>query len=478
MGFPQKFLWGSATAAYQCEGAWDEGGKGLGEWDEFSHGNPLNLNNASGDVSCDFYHRYEEDLDLAQREGQNTFRFSIAWDRIFPEGTGRVNTEGVDFYNRLIDACLKRGLEPSVTLFHYDLPAALAHKGGWARRGIVDDFEAYARTCFEAFGDRVKLWATINEPKYYAYCTNVVGNYPPNHHLDLDRYFCVLYHEVLASAKAVGLYHDMGLPGSIGVVHDSSNVDVAAGTREPAHVRLIADLFYNRLVLDTSIKGTLPGNLIPFLRENGIDSSYIRFEDTLTFEKGTIDWLGMNVYNRMYVTDCSNGESEVFHNNLGARAKTKEGIRLKGWFETATDPAAKRNLWGREIYPQCMYDTLREIKTRYGDIPVYITENGHGEYETPNTEGVIEDDERISMMGGYIDKMLEAMQDGCNVCGYYAWSSMDLYSWINGYEKRYGLVYVDFKTQKRTPKKSYWWYRDFIARYRREHEAEGERNAE
>lgn len=470
MGFPKKFLWGSATAAYQCEGAWNEGGKGLGEWDEFSHGNPLNLNNESGDVSCDFYHRYEEDLNLAQQEGQNSFRFSIAWDRILPDGRGRVNQAGIDFYNRLIDACLVRGLEPNVTLFHYDLPAALAHEGGWARRGIVDDFVAYAKICFEAFGDKVRLWATINEPKYYSYCTNMVGNYPPNHRCDFDRYYCVLYHEILASAKAVSLYHEMGLPGSIGIVHDSSNVDVAEGTKNPERVRTIADFFYNRLVLDTSITGTLPAGLVPFLRDEGIDSSFAKDEDAAVFEQGKIDWLGMNVYNRMYVTDYTSGETEVFHNNVGARAKTKEGIRIKDWFETAVDPTTKRNLWGREIYPQCMLETLQEIRERYGDIPVYITENGHGEYETPNEDGVVEDDDRIDMMQGYIDKMFKAMESGCKVLGYYAWSPMDLYSWVNGYEKRYGLVYVDFATQKRTPKKSYWWYKDLIEAYRKQHE--------
>ena len=161
----QKFLWGSATAAYQCEGAWDEDGKGLGEWDVFSHGNPLNLNGATGDVSCDFYHHYKEDIDMMAAGKQNTYRFSIAWDRILPNGRGEVNPKGIEFYNNVIDYCLEKGIEPNVTLFHYDLPNVLAEEGGWENRSIVDDFEAYAKVCFEAFGDRVKLWSTINEPK-------------------------------------------------------------------------------------------------------------------------------------------------------------------------------------------------------------------------------------------------------------------------------------------------------------------------
>lgn len=457
------FLWGSATASYQCEGAWNEDGKGLGEWDEFSHGNPLNVNNESGDISCDFYHRYEQDLNLLAKEGQNSFRFSIAWDRILPNGRGTVNQRGINFYNRLIDACLERGLEPNVTLFHYDLPAALAHEGGWERRGIVDDFEKYARVCFKSFGDRVKLWATINELRYYSYCTNIVGNYPPNHRLDLNRFFMVIYHELLASARAVEAYKEMNLGGNIGLVHDNCNVELSPDTRNPHRVSEIANLFYTRFVLDTAIRGEMPGDLIPFLSDNGIGTSYMHFNDCLDFQNGRIDWLGLNIYNRGYVTDWIDGGTEVFHNNLGMRSKTKEGIRLAHWFETTIDPTTKRNKWGRELYPDCMYNATREIQERYSNIPIYITENGHGEYEQPDKDGYVDDTERIDMMQGYIDRMFDAIHDGINIRGYYVWSPMDLYSWVNGYEKRYGLIYVDFASQKRTPKHSYYWYRDLIS---------------
>lgn len=462
----KTFLWGSATAAYQCEGAWNVEGKGEGEWDRFSHGNPLNINGATGDVSCDFYHHYEEDLNLLKEGGQNSYRFSISWARIDPQGNGQINEKGVQFYNRVIDYCLKLGIEPNVTLFHYDLPNALAKKGGWENREIVEAFVNYAKTCFERFGDRVKLWVTINEPKYYAYCSNMVGNYPPNHKNDFNRYFKVLYHEALASAKAVSLYHRMNMNGKIGIVHDSSNVEVAEGSKEPEKISMIANLFYNRFILDTAIKGEFPGALIPLLRENQIDTSYILFEDMLTFASGKIDFLGLNVYNRFYITDYSEGETEVFHNNRGSGSNAKEGIRIKNWYETTIDPTTKRNLWGREIYPKCMYNTLMEIRNRYGNIEIYITENGHGCYETADEKGYVEDDERIEMMQGYIDYMYKAMEDGCNVKGYYAWSTMDLYSWVNGYEKRYGLVRVDFENgNKRYPKKSYYWYKNLIKEF-------------
>lgn len=464
----QSFLWGSATAAYQCEGAWNEEGKGLGEWDVFSHGNPLNLNGATGDVSCDFYHHYKEDIDLLKAGGQNSYRFSLSWCRILPRGRGAVNPQGIAFYNQVIDYCLTNGIEPNVTLFHYDLPQALAEADGWANREITEAFAEYAKVCFTAFGDRVKLWVTINEPKYYAYCSTMVGNYPPNHRHDFDRYFKTLYHEALASAKAVALYHQMGLGGQIGIVHDSSNVETAPEARHPEKIRMIADLFYNRLILDTAINGELPGNLIPLLRESSIDTSYIQFDDALTFAVARVDFLGLNVYNRFYITDYTEGETEVFHNNRGAGSNAKEGIRIKDWYETTVDPNTRRNLWGREIYPRCMLNTLREIRERYGNLPIYITENGHGCYETADENGYVEDDERIEMMQGYIDFMFEAMEEGSDVRGYYAWSTMDLYSWVNGYDKRYGLVRVDFEHDlRRIPKKSYTWYRQLIEEFQK-----------
>lgn len=469
MSFPKDFLWGGATAAYQCEGAWNEEGKGIGEWDVFSHESPLNIHHITGDVSCDFYHRYKEDIDMMAEGNQNTYRFSISWSRIIPNGRGEVNQQGIDFYNRVIDYCLEKKIEPNVTLFHYDLPNKIALEGGFANRSTVDAFVEYAKVCFKAFGDRVKLWVTINEPKYYAYCSNMVGNYPPNHKKDFDRFFRVVYHEALATAKAVAAYHEMNLGGQIGVVHDNSNVELAPETKEKELVKLRGDMFYNALTLDSALKGCLPASLVLMLQEAKIDTSYMKFEDSVVFEKGKVDFLGLNVYNRFYLTDNPNEKTEIFHNNLGSKSKMKEGICIQGWYKTTDDPTTTRNLWGREIYPKCMYNTLMEIKEKYGDIPVYITENGHGQYEQPDENGYVEDQARIDMMQGYIDYMYQAMEEGCNVKGYYAWSPMDLYSWVNGYEKRYGLVRVDFEDPnlKRTPKKSYYWYKNVIEDYQK-----------
>ncbi len=218
------------------------------------------------------------------------------------------------------------------------------------------------------------------------------------------------------------------------------------------------------MVLDTAVFGKIPAELNEVLEDNHVDASFICEEDIPAFEKGKIDYIGLNLYNRQYVTDYSEGETEIFHNNKGKGSKSKEGIRIKDLFETSFDPDVKRNLWGREVYPKCMYNALKEIKAKYGDILVYITENGCGQYETPDDNGYVKDTERIEICSEFIDYMLQAKEEGVNVQGYYMWSSMDLYSWINGYEKRYGIVRVDFKNNnRRIPKESYYWYKSLIA---------------
>jgi beta-glucosidase/6-phospho-beta-glucosidase/beta-galactosidase len=340
----------------------------------------------------------------------------------------------------------------------------MAKIGGWGNRKVVDAFNQYAKVCFENFGDRVKIWSTINEPRYYAYCSYVVGNYPPNYKADFSRYWNVLYNLMLGSAKAVQSYKVLGMKGIIGIVHDNGNVELDPDTKEKELVKLRADIFYNRMVLDTAVLGKIPAEMNKVLEDNNVDASFIYEEDIPDFEKGKIDYIGLNLYNRQYVTDYSEGETEIFHNNKGKGSKSKEGIRIKDLFETSFDPDVKRNLWGREVYPKCMYNALKEIKAKYGDILVYITENGCGQYETPDDNGYVKDTERIEICSEFIDYMLQAKEEGVNVQGYYMWSTMDLYSWINGYEKRYGIVRVDFKNNnRRIPKESYYWYKALIA---------------
>lgn len=461
----RDFLWGSGTSAYQCEGAWNKDGKGVGEWDYFNHHSVLNINNVNGDDASDFYHRYKEDIDLMAAGSQNTFRFSISWARILPNGTGEINQKGIDFYNNVIDYCLEKGIEPNVTLFHYDLPLALAAQGGWLNNKLIDYFDEYAKICFKEFGDRVKIWSTINEPRYYSYCTNMVGNYPPNRHKDIQSYFQYQYNLMLASAKAINSFRDLGIDGIIGIVHDNGNIEIDPSTKNPEEIFKLADFFYNRMILVPALEGKLPDELEEMKKKFNFMIYHHENEEEI-FRNGKGDYLGLNLYNRQYVKHWENGGTEIFHNNRGVESNSLEGIRLEGLFESSFDRNVKRNKWGREVNPRVMYTALIEIKERYNNPLILITENGHGMYETPDENGFVEDDERIEVFEQFLDYMLKAKQDGVNVKGYYHWSTMDLYSWINGFEKRYGLVRVDFENDfRRIPKKSYFWYRDFINKY-------------
>ena len=396
---------------------------------------------------------------------QNTYRFSISWARIFPNGYGEINQKGIDFYNDVINYCLDRGVEPNITLFHYDLPLNLAKEGGWLNKKITDYFNNYARVCFNEYGDRVKLWSTINEPRYYSYCTNMVGNYPPNRHLDTQSYFQYQYNLMLASAKAIISFREMDIDGKIGIVHDNGSVELNPDTENKNRIYKLADFFYNRMILVPALEGKLPDDLEEMKRE----FNFLLYQDEYDneiFADGKGDYLGLNLYNRQYVKHWEEGISEVFHNNKGSGSTRLEGIRLEGLFESSFDKNVKRNRWGREVNPRVMYSSLIEIKEKYSNPMILITENGHGIYEKPDDSGYVEDDERIEIFHEFLSYMLKAKAEGVNVKGYYHWSTMDLYSWINGYEKRYGLVRVDFDSAlNRIPKKSFYWFKDFIANY-------------
>lgn len=456
----KDFLWGSATAAYQCEGGWNEDGKGQSIWDVFCHSDLNNVNPVTGDVSCDHFHRYEEDIKMLAESKQNAYRFSIAWTRIIPDGIGAVNQEGVAFYNRLIDTCLKYHVKPLVTLYHYDMPQSLAKIGSWENRSIVDAFVHYAIKCFTYFGDRVDLWATINEPDYDTMCAYAVGNYPPNVK-DLSRRSCAVYHMMLASAKAIIAYKEMKGKGKIGIVHAKYPLDTLVKNKAYELAKENADLFYNKCISDVAILGHFPKKLIEKMVESDMDLSYVREEDKEVFEKGVVDYLGINAYSRILIKPYTVGETCLKINNTGKKSDENK-IILKGWFEMDEDSQTPKNPWGMEIYPKCMYDLLMDMKRDYGDLPVIITENGVGYYDKVE-DGKIHDSYRIEYCEGFIEWMLKAKEEGCNVQGYFVWSTMDLYSWINGYEKRYGLVYIDFENgNKRIPKDSYYWYKNLI----------------
>ena len=461
-----KFLWGSATASYQCEGAWNIDGKGESVWDAYFHNEATDKEN--GDIACDFYHHYEEDFEMMKLSNQNTFRFSISWPRIFPE-EGVINKEGIAFYHSMLDAMLKRGIEPNVTLYHWDLPVYLQKKGGWLYKGTAVAFAEYAKFCFKEFGSKIKIWATLNEPYYSLQCMYGSGNYPPNQK-NGQNFAIAAYHQMYASALAVIEFRKIEGIGEIGIVadiHPCYGID--DGIECQRAVRL-ANQFYNGWVLDPVMLGTFPEELMHELSKQ-YDMSFIKEEDEGVFRQGIVDFLGLNYYNRSYIRPYTNGESLVAHNNEGKRKERKEDedvkkiMVVKDMFERIEDPNGEFTEWDFEIYPKGLYDACIEVTKKYGNVPIYITENGIGLHEKLIDNTVL-DDQRIDFIKKHIDYLLKAKKSGALIKGYYVWSTMDLYSWINGCEKRYGLVYVDFDTMKRYPKKSFYWYRDFIAHHK------------
>lgn len=462
----QKFLWGSATAAYQCEGAWDADGKGINIWDEFCHSDK-NKTGITGDVSCDFYHHFKEDIKMMAEGGQNTYRFSISWSRIVPKEDHVVNEAGLKFYDEILNECEKYNIVPNVTLVHYDLPDYIGHKGGWCYEGIADEFAYYAAVVFKHFKNRIPLYVTINEPTHNAFCNYMVGNYPPNE-FNMQHLCECAYNMMVCNAKAIREFRKCNLTSQIGIVHASCLAEALFDTPEYKQAVKYGNMFNNDWVLDPAIKGFYEEELIAKVRSSGIDLSFMKQEDLAIMKENTVDFLGQNAYSRLLVKPYEKGETSATVNNAGNNDGTgkaaKEGKTVKGWFESDTDPSIPLNPWGREIYPKCIYNTLLARKEKYGDIPIYITENGHGAYDVADEQGYVEDDDRINFIHNFLTYILKAKEEGVNVKGYYVWSTMDLYSWINGYKKRYGLVRVDHedKNLKRIPKKSYFWYKKFI----------------
>ncbi|MBE6030298.1 MAG: glycoside hydrolase family 1 protein [Clostridiales bacterium] len=464
-----KFLWGSATAAYQCEGAWNEDGKGLSNWDVFCH-SPENDKfdpPVTGDIASDHYHRYEEDIRLMAEGNQNAYRFSIAWTRILPDGRGRVNEEGIAYYQRVIDTCRKYGVEPLVTLYHYDFPECFVEKGGWECREMVDAFEEYAKVVFEAFGDQIKYWMTVNEPSYETMACYNIAKYPPKMRDD-ERRWRAMYHIMLASARAVKVFRSLGLKGDIGLVSDSYDIGILVDNEEYREAARLADIYYNRCVNDVCIKGFYPQDFIDKLLSEGYDLSYMLEEDKPVFAEGTVDFLGVNAYNRILAKPSASAvAAKTTDGEVPAELTAGDG-RAAGqspspWFDEDDDPDTIKTPWGMELYPKSIHNLLHDLTKQYPDTYFIITENGLGAYDYPDENGYVDDQYRIEHLNGYVDWMIKAIEDGCDCRGYLVWSTMDLYSWINGYDKRYGLVRIDYDdNNRRIPKASYYWYKDKI----------------
>lgn len=430
-----KFLWGSATAAYQCEGAWSEDGKGASIWDDFCH-SEANTTGITGDISCDHYHHFEEDIRMMAEGGQNTYRFSISWSRIVPKEDHVVNQKGLEFYDRMLDACEKYGIVPNVTLVHYDLPDYIGKKGGWCYDQVSDEFAYYTKVVFEHFKERIPLYVTINEPNHNAYCNYCVGNYPPNEKNNLQDYAHCVYNMMVCNAKAIREFRKLNLKHSqIGYVHGCAPATSLSDAPEYLEAVKKLDYFCNDPFTEPAIFGTYNPEMVKAVKELGIDLSFVKQEDLDIMKDHTIDFLGQNIYSRQLAKPYEFGGTRFTVNNAGNNDGTSQSARetraIEGWFETDRDPNTQLNKWGREIYPPAAYSTLILRKKKFGDLPIYITECGHGAYDVADENGNVEDDDRIAFLSSYLDNILKAKEEGVNVKGFYVWSTMDLYSWIN-----------------------------------------------
>lgn len=428
--FPEGFVWGVATSAYQIEGAPNEDGKGPSIWDEFSHKKGKIANNDNGDIACDHYHRYRKDVEIIKKLNCKAYRFSISWPRVLPEGRGTVNQKGLDFYSRLVDELLERGITPFATLYHWDLPLALHRQGGWTKRFIADAFAEYTEVVVKALRNRVHFWMTLNEPLIIYGAGYFAGVHAPGYK-NFFKAIKVIHNLLLAHAKSYYAIKSISPHAQVGLVNASS--PVYPETPKDAEAAKLGEAYTQRVFLDPLVKGKYP-NLIEkklyFLNRDIED-------DDFKLIANTYDFLGVNNYTRMII---------------------KKSLFPIPGFCIVQPEARDVTAMGWEIFPEGIYRLCAWLRDEYGNPPVYITENGAAFNDEINEKGDIADTQRVSFLKSYLSYIHRAIQERCNVKGYFLWSLMDNFEWAEGYSKRFGIVYVDYPTQKRIIKQSGRWY--------------------
>jgi len=430
---PFGFVWGVSTSSYQVEGAAREGGRGPSVWDVFSRVPGKIANGDTGDVACDHYHRYSEDIALMHEMGVNAYRFSVAWPRVLPTGRGAVNEAGVAFYDRLIDSLLVAGIEPWLCLYHWDLPQALQDLGGWANRDIVSWYADYARIIAQRFGDRVKRFSTFNEPSVFSLFGYAFGWHPPATS-DRADHFKTIHHINLAHGAGVDVLRANVGHALIGCIHNMQPSRPVAPGGEDAAAAAMLDEYWNKAFPDPQMLGHYPPGLARLIEP------YQRNGDLARIQR-PVDWLGINHYSPIY-----------------ARAAPDSPLGF-AWADAPS--GGPRSPIGWPIDPDAFRETLLDASHRYG-LPIYVTENGAGSDEKLDSSGKVLDYERIAYLKLYTEALREAVRKGADVRGYFVWSLLDNFEWGAGYANRFGLVYVDYPTQQRVPKASALWYRQLI----------------
>jgi beta-glucosidase len=430
LNFPPHFVWGVATSAFQIEGAAVEGGKGASIWDDFCHVPGVIADGSDGDIACDHYHRWAEDLDLIASLGVNAYRFSVSWPRVRPSGAGAWNSQGLDFYERLVDGLLERGIKPYLTLNHWDLPAELQPQGGWANRDTVQRFVEYAIGVDARLGDRVQAITTHNEPWVMSILGHKRGIFAPGLK-DRAMAMQVSHHLLLSHGMALKALREQGCKSKLGIVLNLSPMHPATDSLEDLAKTELEDGLLLRWYMDPLFKGHYPTNVLEHL---GRDVPRIQSGD-MDLISAPMDFLGVNYYSRSVVS--AQGTWDV---NLSGREITE-----MGW----------------EVYPEGLTELLVRIHTDYQLPPIYVTENG-GAFKDQYENGRVSDPLRKDYIARHIAAVSDAIQQGVRMEGYMVWSLMDNFEWASGYEKRFGIVHVDYATQKRTLKDSALWYRGFL----------------
>ncbi|MBM3711583.1 MAG: beta-glucosidase [Actinobacteria bacterium] len=430
-----QFLWGVATSSYQIEGAANEDGRGQSIWDTFCKvpGKVANFDN--GDIACDHYHRYKEDLDLMKWMGVKAYRFSVAWPRVIPNGFGKINEMGLDFYDRLIDSLLEREIVPWLTMYHWDLPEALQLRGGWNNREIVEWFGEYAEVLTSRFGDRVKNWMTLNEPLCSAWLGHLYGDMAPGIK-DLQTALNVSHNLLMSHGLACQVIRSNVSEANVGIVINVTPAVPATESQEDSNAAQLVDGFDNRWFLDPVFGRTYPADVIDALGA----SPEIHSGDMKLIAQD-LDFLGVNFYFRQTVAADQNSKP------LPIKSVNRENVQ--------------RTAMNWEVHPQAFEEILLRISKEYSPKAIYITENGSAWNDEVINDEII-DDERIDYLARHLDAMKSAKSQGAPILGYFAWSFLDNFEWAYGYEKRFGLIYVDYKTQIRTPKKSAFYYRQLL----------------
>lgn len=441
--FPDDFVWGAATAAYQIEGAVTEDGRGPSIWDTFSHTPGKTLNGDTGDVACDHFHRWQDDIKLMQELGLQAYRFSIAWPRVMPQGTGQPNDRGLDFYDQLVDALLTANITPFVTLYHWDLPQALQDRGGWANRDTVEAFVEYADLVASRLGDRVTHWITHNEPWVVAFLGNYTGDHAPGMQ-DLQTALQVSHHLLLSHGRVVPVLRSARAGVQVGITLNLAPAYPVSDSDEDREAANRADGYQNRWFLDPLHGRGYPedmaqwyGDKMPQIADGDLD-----------IIATPIDFLGINYYFPAVARAVSRDTNELAFETRSAEEAAAAGkeITAMGW----------------EVDPEAFADLLTHVQREYSPKAIYITENGMA-VDDQVTDGVVNDPRRIEYLRSHLLAIKSAITAGSHVRGYFVWSLLDNFEWAYGYSKRFGIIYVDYETQARTPKHSATWYQRVIA---------------